>query len=83
MIGLDLNEAARFGAEGVLYVSAPAFGADARTGQVLRLDVSQSAQRDRFSSLKTASTSTALAHNVEFFTWVSSSEIPRFMWRSP
>lgn len=41
--GLAMPAAARFGSDGMLYVSAPAIGSDAGTGQVLRIDLAQAA----------------------------------------
>ena len=36
--GLDMPTAVRFGPDGALYVSAPAFGGDADAGRVIRID---------------------------------------------
>lgn len=41
--GLAMPAAARFGSDGMLYVSVPAIGSDAGTGQVLRIDLAQAA----------------------------------------
>jgi hypothetical protein len=41
--GLDMPVAARFGPDGALYISTPAFGGDADAGQVIRIDLDNAA----------------------------------------
>jgi len=48
--GLDLPVAARFGPDGALYISTPAFGGDADAGQVMRIDLGSLAAGGRASN---------------------------------